>query len=302
MSVGRSSRRRPAVIAAAFCSAALVGGLAGCSSAIATTQATDTVEKSLSTPAAQVDVEMFNGSIEVRAGPAGAVSATVTRTGTGADQAAALADAQKIDVTLTDDGGTVLLKATYTPDPAKPDRRGASAVVTVPAGSVLVLKTSNGAVAVSGVTGTVVADTSNAAITASGPMEAFRAKTSNGKVSVTGGKGLVSLETSNAGIDVQATDAIVQAETSNGAITLAGSLASGQSRLQTSNAAVSVTLPKDAALTVDAQTSNAKISSDFTISGATPTQDRVSGTIGGGGGGATLVIDTSNGNISLTAS
>ncbi len=301
MSAGRSRRRGPGLAAAALGSAALAASLAACSSTVATTQATDTVEKSLPTSAAQVDIEMFNGSIEVRAGPAGAISATVTRTGTGPDQAAALADAQKIDVTLTESGTTVLLKATYTPDPARPDRRGASAVVTVPAGSVLVLKTSNGPVTVGGISGTVVADTSNAAITASGPMEAFRAKTSNGKVSVTGGQGLVSLETSNAGIDVQATDAIVQAETSNGGITFKGSLANGSSRLQTSNAAVSVTLPKDAALTLDAETSNAKISSDFPISGATSTQDRVSGTIGGGSG-ATLVIDTSNGSISLVAS
>ncbi len=286
---------------AALATAAIAAAAAGCSSTIVTTQASDTVEKSLATTASQVEVDMFNGAIEIRPGPDGTISATVTRTGSGADKAAALADAQKIDVTLTETDGVATLRATYSANPEKPDMRGASAVVTVPAGSVLVLKTSNGAIALSGITGTTVAETSNASISATGPMEALRAKTSNGKVSVTDGSGLISLETSNASVDVKASDAVVQVETSNGGITFAGSLADGSSRMRTSNAPIAVTLPKDAAFTVDAETSNAKISSDFPISGGTPSQDRVSGTVGGGSA-ATLVLDTSNGDIRLTAS
>jgi hypothetical protein len=299
MTAARIRRRGTAVSVAALASLAVAA--AGCSSTIVTTQASDTVDKSLATTVSQVEVDMFNGAIEIRPGPDGTVSATVTRTGTGADKAAALADAQKIDVTLTETDGVAVLKATYTPDPQKPDTRGASAVVTVPAASVLVLKTSNGAITMSGVTGTTVADTSNAAITATGPMEALRAKTSNGKISVVDGHGLISLESSNAAVDVKASEAVVQVETSNGGITFAGSLAVGSSRLHTSNAPVAVTLPKDAAFTVDAQTSNAKISNDFPVSGGSSTDDRVAGTVGGGGG-ATLVIETSNGEIRLTAS
>ena len=286
---------------AALAIAAIAAAAAGCSSTIVTTQASDIVEKSLATTASQVEVDMFNGAIEIRPGPDGTVSATVTRTGSGADKAAALADTQKIDVTLTETDGIVVLRATYSANPGKPDMRGAAAVVTVPAASVLVLKTSNGAITMSGITGTTVANTSNASISASGPMEALRAKTSNGKVSVTDGHGLISLETSNASIDVKASDAVVQMETSNGGITFAGSLADGSSRMRTSNASVAVTLPKDAAFTVDAQTSNAKITNDFAISGGASTDDRVSGTVGGGGG-VTLVIETSNGDIRLAAS
>ncbi len=153
----------------------------------------------------------------------------------------------------------------------------------------------------SGITGTTVAETSNASISATGPMEALRAKTSNGKVSVTDGSGLISLETSNASIDVKASDAVVQVETSNGGITFAGSLADGSSRMRTSNAPIAVTLPKDAAFTVDARDLQREDLERLPDLRRDPSQDRVSGTVGGGSA-ATLVLDTSNGDIRLTAS
>ncbi len=300
-----SSHRRPhrggtpvAVVAAT--AVAVLVALAACTGTPLARQASDTVEKSLATDATQIEVEMFNGTIDVRAGPAGAVSATVTRTGTGPDEAAALADAQKIDVTLATEGDKAVLRAVYTPNPDSPDRRGASAVVSVPAGSVLMLRTSNGSIAISGITGTAVADTSNASVEATGPMQALRVKTSNGKVAVTQGAGLLTLETSNGAIDIQAADAVVEARTSNGRITFGGSLGAGTSRLRTSNSAVDVTLPPGAAFSVDAQTSNARIQSDFAVSGGSATDDRLTGTAGGGGG-TTLIIETSNGAITLSA-
>jgi DUF4097 and DUF4098 domain-containing protein YvlB len=291
--------RGTSIVVAALATAALLAATA-CSRVPGTVQAGDTVERSLQTTATQIDVEMFNGAIEVTAGPAGSVTATVKRTGTGANEAEALADAQKIDVTLETEGDKAVLRAVYTPNPSSPDRRGASAVVSVPAGSVLVLRTSNGSIGISGITGTAVADTSNAAVAATGPMQALRVKTSNGKVIVSQGSGLLTLETSNGTIDVEAADAVVEARTSNGKITFTGSLAPGTSRLRTSNSAVDVTLPPGAAFSVDAQTSNSRIQSDFAISGGSATDDRLTGTAGGGGG-TTLIIETSNGAITLSA-
>jgi DUF4097 and DUF4098 domain-containing protein YvlB len=284
-----------------FVVVAVIGQLlAACSGTIATTQASDTVEKSLQTSATQIDVEMFNGTIEVAAGPEGAVSATVKRTGTGGNEAEALADAQKIDVTLGMEGDKAVLRAVYTPSPSSPDRRGASAVVSVPAGSVLVLRTSNGSITVAGITGTVVADTSNAGVTATGPLEALRVKTSNGKVVVAQGGGLLTLETSNGAIDVGATDAVVEAQTSNGKITFTGALAAGTTRMRTSNATIDLTLPADAAFSVDAQTSNARISTDFAVTGGSASDDRLTGSAGGGGG-TTIVLETSNNPITIAA-
>jgi DUF4097 and DUF4098 domain-containing protein YvlB len=297
--VNRSSApgRRPRLVVAAAVIALLT---AACSGTIATTQASDTVDKSLQTSATQVDVEMFNGTIEVAAGPEGAVSATVKRTGAGANEAEALADAQKIAVTLGMEGDKAVLRAVYSPNPSSPDRRGASAMVTVPAGSVLVLRTSNGAIAVTGVTGTVVADTSNAGVTAAGTLEALRVKTSNGKVVVTQGGGLLTLETSNGAIDVGASDAVVDAQTSNGKITFSGSLSAGTTRMRTSNATIDLTLPADAAFSVDAQTSNAKIATDFAVTGGSASDDRLTGAAGGGGG-TTIILETSNNPITISA-
>jgi DUF4097 and DUF4098 domain-containing protein YvlB len=294
----QAPRRRPRIVVAL--AAITLLSTAACSGTIATTQASDTVEKSLQTSATQIDVEMFNGTIEAAAGPEGAVSATVKRTGTGANETEALADAQKIDVTLAMEGDRAVLRAVYTPNPSSPDRRGASAVVTVPAGSVLVLRTSNGSIAVTGITGTVVADTSNAGVTATGPLEALRVKTSNGKVVVAQGGGLLTLETSNGAIDVGATDAVVEARTSNGKITFAGSLAAGTSRLRTSNATIDLTLPADAAFSVDAQTSNAKIVTDFAVTGGSTSDDRLTGAAGGGGD-TTIILETSNNPITISS-
>jgi DUF4097 and DUF4098 domain-containing protein YvlB len=262
--------------------------------------AKDTVDLSLATTSTQVEVDMFNGSIEVRPGPDGTVTAAVTRTGVGPNHDAALDDAKKIEATLTEQEGAVVLKATYTPNPSAPDQRGAAAVVTVPASSVLVLHTSNGPITLTGLTGTVLADTSNAGVTEKGAMQAVRARTSNGPIAIDGGTGLITVATSNASVDVKATDAVVQAESSNGAVSFAGSLASGASRMATSNAAITVTLPKDAAFTVDAQTSNSKITSDFALAGGSQTQDRVTGTAGTGGG-TTLILVTSNGDVHMVA-
>ncbi len=208
--------------------------------------------------------------------------------------------AKQIEVTLTETGGVAILRATYAPDPNRPDRRGASAFVTVPSGAVLVLRTSNGAVTASGLSGTVLADTSNAEIAVSGGLEALRARSSNGRIAVDGGIGLITLETSNAAIDVKATAATIQAATSNGAITFAGSLADGTSRLETSNAAISVALPRDASFSIDAQTSNAKIATDFPVLGGSASDDRLTGTVGASGG-ATLILKTSNGDIRVVA-
>ena len=300
MNRSRRPGHRPGLVPAALVAIVAILATAACTGTVATVQASDTVEKSLQTTATQIDVEMFNGTIDVAAGPEGSVTATVKRTGTGASEAEALADAQKIDVTLAMEGDRAVLRAVYTPDPSSPDRRGASARVSVPAGSVLTLRTSNGSVDVAGITGTVVADTSNAGVTSTGPLEALRVRTSNGKVVVQQGGGLLTLETSNGAIEIDAKDAVVEARTSNGKITFGGSLAAGTTRMRTSNATIDLTLPPDAAFSVDAQTSNARIVTDFTVTGGSASDDRLTGAAGGGGG-TTIILETSNNPITISA-
>jgi len=293
-----SHRNVMRILASGAASLALVA-LAGCGAVVGETTASDTVAKSLATQSIQVRVEMFNGSIEVTPGPAGSVAATVTRTGVGGDTAAALADAQRIDVTMTETDGQVVLRAVYTPAPADPGSRSAAAVVTVPAGATLILLSSNGPIALSGLTGTILAHTSDASISVTGPTTALRAETSNGTIVVRDGAGLITLETSNAGIDAAAAGTILDATTSSGPIAFSGSLARGLSQLTTSDGAVTVTLPPDAAFAFDASTSGGTVTTDFTVAGSTSGgETRLAGTVGTGGG-TTLVIVTSNGNVRI---
>ena len=295
-----SHRRLSRIVAAGAVSLALVA-LAACGPVVGETKASDTVSTSLATQSVRVRVEMFNGAISVTPGPAGTVAATVTRTGVGRDTAAALADAQEIDVTLAETGGEAVLRAVYAPAPDSAGSRGASAAVTVPAGSTLILQSSNGAITLSGLTGTILAHTSNAPVSVAGPTTALRAETSNGTIAVTDGAGLITLETSNGVIDVAADASVLDATTSNGHISFSGSLGQGLSQLTTSNSDVSVTLPHDASFAFDASTSGGTVTTDFAVGGSTSATDtRLAGTVGGGAG-TTLVIVTSNGNVRIAA-
>ena len=289
-----------AILAACAASLALVL-VAGCGAAVREAKASDTVSTRLDTQTRQVRVEMFNGSIAVTPGPAGTVAATVTRTGVGGDSAAALADAQKIDVTMTESGGEVVVRAVYAPAPTSPGNRSAAAVVTVPAGATLILLSSNGPITLSGLTGTILAHTSNAPVSVTGPTTALRAQTSNGTITVRDGAGLITLETSNAIVDVAAGATVLDATTSNGPISFAGSLGRGLSQLTTSNADVAVTLPRDASFAFDASTSGGTVMTGFSVAGATSDTDtRLAGTVGQGTG-TSLVIVTSNGNVRIQA-
>jgi hypothetical protein len=293
-------RRVRRAVAAGATSLALVA-LAACGPVAGESRASDTVEKSLSTQVQQVRVEMFNGPISVTPGPAGTVAGTVTRTGVGGDAAGALSDAQKIDVTLEETGGEVVLRAVYGPSPQSPGSRSAGAVVTVPAGATLILLSSNGPITLGGLTGTILAHTSNAPISVTGRTTALRAQTSNGTITVRDGAGLITVETSNAVADVAADATVLDATTSNGKVSFAGSLGRGLSQVTTSNADVDITLPRDASFAFDASTSGGTVTTGFAVAGATSDTDtRLAGTVGQGSG-TSLVIVTSNGNVRIQA-
>jgi len=293
-------RLRGAAAAPAFIAAASLL-LAACGSAapVAVT-ASDTVEKSIQMgTASMVQVEMFNGPITIRPGPEGTVSATVTRTGVGPDEAAALADANLIEVTLAVDGRSVVLRARYGPDPASPDRRAAAAVVTVPAHSAVVLRTSNDSISSAGLTGTIAANTSNGDISITDGTDALEARTSNGTIVIRNGAGLMRLETSNGPIDVEAFGAAVEARGSNGPIAFVGSLGRGITRLSTSNGDVTVTLPADASFGIDATTSGGSVAMEFPFVPTTPaTETRLVGRVGSVPG-TSLIIADSNGDIRI---
>lgn len=241
---------------------------------------------------------MFNGEISVRPGPDGRVSATVTVTGAGATKAEAEADRTRIATTLQEEAGAVVLRAVYQTDPTSPRNRGASAVVTVPAGSVLELITSNGKVSV-GVRGEIRVRTSNGDVTVDGATAGLDVETSNGAIAVTASRGRLSLVSSNARIGIAATDAAVRASTSDGEIAFAGSLATGPQSFETSNAAIALQLGADATFSLDLETSNAKVAVGYPVTtSATASETRLVGRVGAAPAIA-ISARTSNGGITI---
>lgn len=139
---------------------------------------------------------------------------------------------------------------------------------------------------------------SNGGIQAGGTLGNARLHTTNGGITVRELSGNLDLESRNGGIDVARSAGSLQATTSNGAIDAELlHLTPGDLHLKTSNGGVSLRLPKDARLSVDAETSNGGIRSDFPVAGGKPGKRTLKGEINGGG--AKLVIRTSNGGVHI---
>jgi DUF4097 and DUF4098 domain-containing protein YvlB len=125
-------------------------------------------------------------------------------------------------------------------------------------------------------------------------------ETTNGAVRVSGTGGALRAETTNGSIEIADAGGSVEAATTNGSIraTFRRSPRSGEQRFNTTNGAISVTLPDDASGEFEASTVNGGISSDFPL--------QVSGRIGGrrlrgrlGEGAARFELRTVNGGIRI---
>jgi DUF4097 and DUF4098 domain-containing protein YvlB len=231
-------------------------------------RAEEVVTKSFKTRGAgRLVVETFNGAVDVKTGDRGMAQARVTKTAHGSDEQAAKDDLKNVEVTMTQDGDTLRIRArSVTTDP--PGSRGAAVEVQVPPGAALELHTHNGSITVGGSPGEVTADTYNGGIQVQGGKGQLRLTTKNGAVRVTGGAGRVEARTGNGRITLQAVNAAVTAHTGNGAIHFTGALAKGDHSFETGNGAVVLTLPRDAQFRVEAGTGLGKVTSGFALDGA----------------------------------
>lgn len=172
-------------------------------------------------------------------------------------------------------------------NPGIAKNRGVEYELRVPQGSTLELHTSNGQIDVSNVDGSLTLDSSNGQIVTNQTRGSVQAHTSNGAVTCREATGPVDLESSNGAISVDyigslAPDAAIACETSNGRIDLR--------------------LPSTTAFSLDARTSNGRITNEFPLSIPTSDSDRrhVVGDVGDGG--ATVRLRTSNGSIVVAKS
>jgi hypothetical protein len=210
-----------------------------------------------------VVVDTFNGRITVTAGGESDIDVRVTSRGSGSDQKEAEQDLAKVAVTVTSTADRVTVTARRTDQPVSLGDSGADVEIAVPPESSLQLRTSNGRIEAANTSGTILARASNGAITTRGGRD-LDLDTSNGPVSVNLAKGKLRVRTSNGSLDINAAqDAQVTAETSNATLTFSGSLAPGSNTFATSNANMTLTLPGDAAFTIDGATNNGRAQTDF---------------------------------------
>lgn len=139
----------------------------------------------------------------------------------------------------------------------------------------------------------------------------------NGGVSATGTRGRTHLETTNGGITVKDVQGNMVLETVNGGIDVfrsAGALKAGsvnghigaelsdlpdgsEIRLTSTNGGISLRLPQDARLSIDAGTTNGRVNSDLSIEGGPTGKRSLQGDLNGGGG--KLYVRTTNGSIDI---
>ncbi|HKH48026.1 MAG TPA: DUF4097 family beta strand repeat-containing protein [Thermoanaerobaculia bacterium] len=146
----------------------------------------------------------------------------------------------------------------------------------------------------------VEADNVNGGIRLSGTRGTGRLETVNGAVDVEGTSGALVLESTNGNIKIARSEGAVKASTTNGNIEadLDRLAADRDLGFSTTNGEVSIRLPRDARLSVDAATTNGSIDSDVAMSKTSSRRNHLTGDINGGG--ATLRIRTTNGSVEIS--
>lgn len=173
---------------------------------------------------------------------------------------------------------------------------------TIPENLELMLETSNGAIDVDGPVRSLTANTSNNPITTRDTGAAsMTLETSNGNIEVRAARGQVNANTSNGRIRLERVEGSVQADTSNSSIVLDRVTlpAESSSTVTTSNGSIEViALQSPAGMRVQGSTSNGGL--NLQMPGFSLRQDRTDFTATReGSGSAELILDTSNGGITV---
>lgn len=155
--------------------------------------------------------------------------------------------------------------------------------IKVPRNAVLDLETVNGGVRLVGTHGKAEVETTNGALEIDGVHGNLDLETTNGSISVVRSAGAVEASTTNGSIEVELNEVPDGSDLS----------------FETTNGAVSVRLPRDIRVSLDAATSNGRVTSEFEVEGADPgkSRRRLSGDINGGGG--KLRVRSTNGGVTI---
>ena len=233
--------------------------------------------------------------------------------------------AEKLEIDSSQEGKTIALKALVDEHSwwgwGHFGRRRLDIEVQMPQNADLKIETSNGAVDVSSVDGDVSIHTSNGRVNAehlSGTIDigssnggitlnalrgTVKAYTSNGAIKATDLEGKCWMATSNGAVNVDGRFESLDVATGNGSVVARaepGSKISSGWNIRTSNAGVTLSVPRDLAATLDASTSNGGISMDLplTVQGVI-SNTRIRGALNGGG--PEVSIRTSNASIRVNS-
>ena len=261
---------------------------------------------------ATLNLETFNGSVEISGWDQNTIDIT------GAKYGPTQADADDLQVNISHTADEVTIRVIRPAE--RRNNLGAKFNIRLPRtvhldritssnGSIHTMecvgpsrfKSSNGAIKVEGLRGDLEALTSNSAVELLDVEGNVTAHTSNGRVRADRLLGTLDATTSNSSIQatIDRADRPVRVETSNGAIDL--TLPKHYDRdlkAGTSNSSITVRLPADTNAHIMAQTSNSSIASDFDLSMRGEfSKSRVDAQIGSGG--PLIDLHTSNGHIKL---
>jgi len=127
----------------------------------------------------------------------------------------------------------------------------------------------------------------------------LHARTVNGAIDASGLSADADAETVNGSVKIQ-TSGVARAQAVNGSVnaTMGRADWSSEVAFKTVNGSIRVILPASASTTVEAETVNGRIVSDFEVSQGTVTRRRLTGTIGAGG--RALSLETVNGSIHIS--
>jgi len=174
--------------------------------------------------------------------------------------------------------------------------------VRMPKNADLQLQTSNGAIEVTSLNGTIWLHTSNGAITAGALKGKLKAETSNGAISADGVDGDCQLSTSNGRIQASGRFDSLDIHSSNGGVVAraeSGSTVASRWSIGTSNAGVELAVPTNLKADVNFGTSNGGVQLELpvTVQGF-QSQSLLRGTLNGGG--QEVSVHTSNGGIRVS--
>ena len=230
-----------------------------------------------------VEIETWNGGIEVRGCPGTKVQIAFVKLGAGGSKEDAQADIKNVEVVVEEGPGGVKIVGRRK-DGKTSGSSGASFVLCVPRTTPVVAKTRNGAITVADVGATVAAETSNGAVTVKDATGPLALTSMNGRIEATG------------------RDAVLMLSTENGAVSFEGTLAAGDHSMKTKNGSIDVALPVTSVFGLTATTGNGTVTCDLPLEGPGERSAKQVEGVTGPNAASILTLATSNGSVHVRES